>query len=215
MDKIAVYEKALEFSRNTLLGLSHKYKRQTFLTDDDIIQNVAADCFERSLKKEMSKQEIVIFCKYRTRQNYFLERKHKIVHCDMTKIQTDSVVSKNGHFRSVESLRKLELVKRLTLKGLTNDEIMARTKFARSTVCYLQKEGGVRCVNSRQKYQKWQAEIIRMCVEKMERKEIGRLFGWSERQVERCMRDFGIYSPQKGGRKKTVKERKNECGTDE
>lgn len=63
MDKIAVYEKALEFSRNTLLGLSHKYKRQTFLTDDDIIQNVAADCFERSLKKEMSKQEIVIFCK--------------------------------------------------------------------------------------------------------------------------------------------------------
>ena len=201
MDKIEVYKKALEFSRNTLLGLSHKYKRQTFLMDDDIVQDVAADCFERSLKCEMTNKDIVVFCKYRTLRNYFLDRKHKIVHCDMTKIPTGSVVSKNGHFKSVESLRKIEYVKRLTLEGLTNDEIMERTKFARSTVCYLQKTAGVRCANSRQKYQKWQAEIIRLCVEKMTLKEIGVIFGWSERQVERCMRDFGIYSPQKGGRR--------------
>lgn len=202
MNKIKVYEKALKFSKNTLIGLSHKYKRQTFLTDDDIMQNVATDCFERSLKKKMSEREIVSFCKYRTLQNYFLDRKHKLVHCDMSKIQTDSVISKNGHFKSVESLKKIELVKKLTLEGLTNDEIMSRTGFARSTICYLQKTGGIRCVNSRQKYQKWQAEIIRMCIEKMNRKEIGRIFGWTERQVEKCMRDFGIFSPQKGGRKK-------------
>lgn len=206
MDGIAVYQKALEVSKNTLLGLSQKYKGKTYLTDEDIIQNVADDCFVRSLEREMSERDIVIFCKYKVRQNYFHDIKHKNVRCDMTRICADSVVSKNGHYKSVEALKKVELVKELTLKGLTNDEIMAKTKFARSTVCYLQKEGGVNCVNSRQKYQKWQAEIIRMCVGKMTRKEIGRLFGWGERQVERCMRDFGIYSPQKGGRKKTVKE---------
>ena len=216
MDAQSAYKRALEFSKNTFIGLSHRYKKQTFLTDNDIAHDVATDCFERCLQKEMNERDLVIFCKYRTRQYYFLDRKHKITRCNMNEIPADSVVSKGGFYKSVESLKKIELVKKLTLCGLSNDEIMTKTGFARSTVCYLQKEGGVKCANSRQKYKKWQAEIIRICIEKMTRREIGVIFGWNERQVERCMRDFGIYSPQKGGRKKIVKwRRKNERGTND
>ncbi|MDO5575654.1 MAG: hypothetical protein Q4F84_01130 [Fibrobacter sp.] len=202
---VGVYKKAIGYARNTIKGLVHTYRKQSIFEPDEIVISVAEDCFIKSLEKEMSNRDIVIFCKYRVRQLYFEERKHRV--CAITEeveqtVQTDRVISKRGHYTSVEVLKKRDIVKKLTLDGKTNDEIIAITGYPRSTIHLYQKQSGVNANNSRSKYTQEQADFVKAHCENMTQKQIGELMGLKDRQVEKIARNYGIYFPNHGGRKK-------------
>lgn len=205
MKPIDVYTFAKQFSKNTLRGLIYRYRQKSYYSLNEIPVSVAEDCYIKSLGKEMDDTDICIFCKYRTRQLYFEDIKHKTGGMPddvLEKTRDDTTVIKTGYYTHVEVLKKRETIKQLTLEGKTNDEIIEITGYPRSTICLHQKLAGVKAKQSRSKYTQEQADFVKSKCESMTQKQIGELMGLTGRQVEKIARNFGIYFPQHGGRRK-------------
>lgn len=185
MNALEAYLTAIDFSQNSLKSIIHRYKTQTFLDIDSIPISVAEDLFFKMHEenKVFSIQEIACFCKYHTLHLATCDRKHKCQSLNQyADIQENPILCKKTA-KSVSSLKKIELIKEMTLQGKKNEEIMRLTGFARSTVCYLQKQAGVKCVNSRIQYTKEQVEKIKRLSIDFTAKEVGEKLGLTERRV--------------------------------
>jgi DNA-binding CsgD family transcriptional regulator len=152
----------VDISKNVLKKLVHKNKYSTFLDIDEIPYQVGGDAFEFFLDREVSKSEVLKYCKYRTLQVFTLDRKHKTT--SFFYLTDDLLISdcvlKTGNYSKPDTLKKRELVKKLTLEGKTNSEIKKLLNMPSSTICYLQKITGVN-FNKEIKEVKMQSEIIK------------------------------------------------------
>lgn len=207
MDLLKTYLTAIDFSQNALKSIIHRYKIQTFLDIDSIPITVAEDLFFKLQEenKVFSIQEIACFCKYHTLHLATCDRKHK---CQSLNPYADIQEKPNLYkktAKSVSSLKKIELIKEMTLQGKKNEEIMRLTGFARSTVCYLQKQAGVKCVNSRIQYTKEQVEYIKKLSVDFTAKEVGEKLGLTEKRVRAIAAQEGIHFYHIGGAPKRSK----------
>lgn len=207
MNLLETYLIAIDFSQNALKSIIHRYKIQTYLDINSIPVTVAEDLFFKLQEENrvFSIQEIACFCKYHTRHIATCDRKHKCQSLNpYADIQENPVLYKKNS-KSVASLRKIDLIKKLTLQGKKNEEIIQITGFARSTVCYLQKQSGLKCVNSRIQYTKEQAEKIKRLSVDFTAKEVGEKIGLTERRVRAIASQEGIRFYHIGGAPKRSK----------
>ena len=207
MNALETYFTAIDFSQNALKSIIHRYKIQTFYDIDSIPITVAEDLFFKLQEenKIYSVQEIACFCKYHTLHLATCDRKHRCQSLSpYADIQENSILYKKTA-KSVASLRKINLIKELTLQGKKNEEIIQITGFARSTVCYLQKQAGVKCVNSRIQYTKEQVEKIKILSIDFTAKELGEKLGLTERRVRAIAAQEGIHFYHIGGAPKREK----------
>lgn len=207
MNLLKTYLTAIDFSQNALKSIIHRYKIQTFLDIDSIPITVAEDLFFKLQEenKVFSIQEIACFYKYHTLHLATCDRKHKCQSLNpYADIQGNPTLYKKNS-KSVSSLKKIELIKEMTLQGKKNEEIMRLTGFARSTVCYLQKQAGVKCVNSRIQYTKEQVEKIKRLSIDFTAKEVGEKLGLTESRVRVIAAQEGIHFYHIGGAPKRSK----------
>lgn len=207
MNALEAYITAIDFSQNALKSIIHRYKIQTFFDIDSIPISVAEDLFFKMQEenKVFSVQEIACFCKYHTLHLATCDRKHKCQSLNpYADIQENPILYKKTA-KSVSSLKKIELIKEMTLQGKKNEEIMRLTGFARSTVCYLQKQAGVKCVNSRIQYTKEQVEKIKRLSIDFTAKEVGEKLGLTESRVRAIAAQEKIHFYHIGGAPKREK----------
>lgn len=193
---VYAYNKSIEVSNNVLKTLLHTQYFCSFYEINSIPVSVAEDLFFKVVEGEvLSDKEIVGYAKWHTLALFTIDRKKKTVNfsyvpeimienCERTlKDFERKNVMKNRQI----TLNKIELVKKLTLQGKLNDEIMQITGFSRSTVCYFQKQAGVKG-NGRKRtvISKEKKEIfLKMVEEKIKngalKKDICAEFGISEK----------------------------------
>ncbi len=207
MTILEAYSLAVAFSENALRKIVHTYKVQTYLELDSIPMSVAEDLIflQHEKKIDLDKNFIARFCKYHTLHLATCDRKHRSKAFNPDFDTAERTVYKTGFFKPILSLQKMELVKSLTLQGKKNDEIMELTGFSRSTVCYLQKESGVKCVNSRIQYTQEQVEEIRSLAIQCTAKEVGRKMNLTEQRVRTIASKNGIHFYHIGGAPKREK----------